>query len=203
MKNYLILVLFLLTGNQVRAQEQVLDIVAGAIYPLRTDKFADNATPKVGLNFGLLYRIKNEKGIVWSAGANYQLLQNKKKVLVNNKEAVEKEKFELFNLNVSPLVWLVGKKKRGFIEIGGFANYLLHEESELQSNLVNNTKKLRRLSLGPRIGVGLQLGETMRKSVIIGLHNDYGAISIGKNPSGGKAIPLTFNTISLYLGLGI
>lgn len=203
MKNYLILVLFLLTGNQVRAQEQVLDIVAGAIYPTRTDKFAGNATPKIGLTFGVLYRKKNEKGIVWSAGANYQLLQNKKKVLVNNKEAVEKEKFELFNLNASPLVWLLGKKKRGFVEVGGFANYLLHEERELQGNLVNNTQKLRRLSLGPSIGVGMQLGETMRKSMIIGLRNDYGAISLGKNPSGGKATTLTFNNISLYIGLGI
>lgn len=180
-----------------------MDIVAGAVYPIRTGDQAGNAKPQTGLTFGLLYRRKNEKGDIWSAGVEYQLLKNTRKVVVNNREETETERFEMMHLRGCPLVWTLGQKKRTFIEAGVFADILLHEEAELRNNLTNNTKLLQRLSLGPSLGLGVQLGESMRKSLIIGLRDDYGAVSFGKKPGGGKAIPLKFNTISLYVGLGI
>jgi hypothetical protein len=202
-KNCLTLAIALLFLSSIHAQEKAFDIVAGAVYPIQTSAKSASTKPKTGLTFGLLYRKKNEKGEQWSAGAEYQLLQSKSKVLLNNVEETQTEKFEMFHLRGCPVVWLLGKKKQVFVEAGVFVDYLLHEETELKRDLINNTKVLQRTSAGPSLGLGVQLGQSLRKSIIFGLRDDFGAVSFGKKPNGSKAKPLKFNTISLYVGLGI
>jgi hypothetical protein len=202
-KRSVIVFITCLVGWSAWSQERAIDLVAGAIYPIRTSDALQQATAKPGLTFGLLYRKKNEKGEIWSIGAEYKLIQLKSKVTLNNREETQTERFEIFHLRGCPLYWAVGKKKQVYIEGGACANYLLHSESELKSNLVNDTKTYQRLNFGLSAGLGWQLGESLRKSIIIGLRDDFDAIGFGKKSNGTKATALKFNTINLYIGLGL
>jgi hypothetical protein len=185
------------------AQERCFDLLAGGLYPIRVSKELFDETPRVGLSLGLMYRSKNEKGELWSANLEYQLLQSKGEATVNGLEQKFSERLEMLYLRASPLAWLLGKKKQGFVDIGAFGTYLLHEEVENKGNLVSNTKLLHRFSLGPSICLGVQLGQSLRKSLVIGLRNDYGVVSFGKKQDNSQLNALKFNTISLFAGLGI
>lgn len=203
MKQQLMLLVFLLLGCRIQAQEHAFDLLAGLVYPTISGEQVGKAKPKMGLTFGVLYRKKNAKQDMWSLGLEYQLLQRTYKVQVNNREETANERFELFQIGYDPIYWFLDKKKQGYVGLGIFLDYLLHQEEEINNNLINRTKLLQRTSLGPSVDLGIQLGQSMRKSLIIGLRGNLGVISFGKNPSGSKGIPLKFNTISLYAGLGI
>jgi hypothetical protein len=201
---HLFVVLFaLLLQTAVSAQEKALDLIAGAVYPIRVSKAVPGEEPRLGMTFGLLYRRKNVKGDIWSVGAEYQLLQLKSDGPVSAGTEKQTQKFEFLHLYGYPLIWSLGAKKRVFIEAGGFFNFVLHEETEVLGNVVNNTKNLQRTSVGPSFGLSVQLGETMRKSLLVGVRNDYAAASFGKKANGGTTPALRFNNISLYIGLGI
>lgn len=202
-KSAFLVVFFLLFGCCLKAQEQAVDLILGGVYPMETGNRNLNATYKPGLTFGLLFRKINEKGNLWSAGAEYQRFRNSRKVLVNNREEEQTETFEILQLKGMPLTWRLGNKQQFIVEAGAFAGVLLHEEANLRDNVTNNTKLLQRLSVGPSIGIGWQLGQSLRKSLLIGIRDEYSALSFGNTPTGDKAKSLKFNTISLYFGLGI
>jgi hypothetical protein len=186
------------------AQESATSIAVGAAYPVEiNNQNLAGTTYRLGLSLGLSYRKKDEKGNTWAAGATYQSLRSSRQITLNGKAATENETFEFLHLEGFPLVWYLDKKERVALDLGAFFNFLLHEETEVNDNIVNNTKQIQRSSLGPSAGLSIRLGDTLRRSFQIGLRNDLALVSLGKNPAGNKAKPLKFNTLTLFVGLAI
>ncbi|GAB4493963.1 MAG: hypothetical protein OHK0019_19050 [Saprospiraceae bacterium] len=181
-------------------QERSFNILLG-ILPYTTEFGSTSSVqwkPRLGFVLGLDYWAKNKKGEVWSAGISYQTFKRRGDVTSNGQTFPQEETFEYLNLHGAPLIWQFGKKEQFFAEVGGFFNFLLHQEAESRGNVVDNTPLFQKIYLGPSAGIGARLGDPGGSKLIIGLRNELGLASFGSGSVSAK-----FNTFSLYVGLGI
>lgn len=199
MKNAFLLFITGLLAAVANAQERSFDILLGLPYAVEFGgEGSTDWTPKGGLVLGVEYWAKNKQGNAWSAGIFYNAFKRKGKVAQGNQTVEQEETFEYVKLHGMPLIWKLGKKERWFAEAGGFANLLLHQETDVNGNVTNNTQFFQRIYLGLSAGTGLRLGDEGSSKVLIGLRNDLGLASFGS-----AAKSLKFNALCLYVGLGI
>ncbi|MFN0033478.1 MAG: hypothetical protein ACKVUS_00340 [Saprospiraceae bacterium] len=186
MKHLTLLFCFLATG--ALAQERAAHIFLGM--PLGTlGERGAGLKPKPGFAIGLDYWFFNAKGNAWSLGASYSSFKRKNES--------QKETFEYLTVRAMPLVWHLDEKKQWYIEAGGFANHLLHQESQMGGSVTNNTKLFKKIYVGLSGGLGARLGEKDKTRILAGIRNDLGLLGFG------KGLPLSFNIITLYAGLEI
>ncbi len=183
--NRLILI-FCLFATGVSAQEGAFHILLGSPIGMLGEGRV-GLKPKPGFAIGLDYWVVNKKGNVWSVGASWGSFRRK--------QDRQKETFEYLTVRGMPLVWLLDKKKAWHIELGGFANYLLHQEYQDVGAVTNDTKLIQRTYLGICGGFGVHLGEKDKNRILLGLRDDYGLLGLG------KGTPLKFNTLTLFAGL--
>ena len=137
------------------AQERSFNILLGLPY---ATEFGGTSSvkwkPRLGFTLGLDYWAKNKKGDIWSAGISYQTFKRKGDVTSNGQTFPQEETFEYLNLHGAPLTWQLGKKEQFFVEVGGFFNFLLHQEAESGGDVTDNTPLFQKIYLGPSAGIG-------------------------------------------------
>lgn len=180
-------------------QERSFNILLGVPYATEFgSKSSVKWKPRFGFTLGLDYWAKNKKGEIWSAGISYQTFKRKGDVTSNGQTFPQEETFEYLNLHGAPLIWQLGKKDQFFVEVGGFFNFLLHQETESMGEVTDNTPLFQKVYLGPSAGIGARLGDPGSSKLIVGLRNEFGLASFGSGP-----VSLKFNAFSFYVGLGI
>ncbi len=201
MRNCLTLVflLFLYFATTAAAQQRSFNVLLGL--PYATEFGGESAVKwksKGGFMLGIDYWAKNKQGHTWSVGISYQSFKRKGQVTLNTQTFEQKETFEYFGLRGMPLTWMLDKQERWFIEAGGFANYLLAQETEVNGSVGSNADLFQKIYLGLSGGLGVRLGEPGNTALLVGLRNDLGLASFGSGPNS-----LKFNALFFYVGLSI
>jgi hypothetical protein len=187
MRNLIVLLSFIATSTC--AQDRALHILVGSSVGLLAKENKLELSPRPGFLLGLEYWAKNKKGNYWSAGTCYTAFRRVKDE--------QKETYEYLNVYGLPMMWALDKKDRWFFQAGLFSNILLSQNLDDNGNVVNNTKKLQRIYLGPSVGLGARLGQEGRSKILLGLRNDYGVIGFGNGTA------QRFNIICLVAGIEI
>lgn len=178
---------FCLISSGLAAQNRALHIALGTNVGLLAKENKLDLSPRPGFLLGLEYWAKNQKGNFWSAGVCYAAFSRSRED--------KKETFEYLNVYSMPLMWPLGNKNQWFVQGGLFGNFLLGQSLDDNGNVTNSTKKMHRLYVGPSLGLAARLGQDGRSKILLGLRNDYGAISFGSGTA------QRFNTISLMAGI--
>lgn len=183
---YLVLV-FCFMASTVCAQKRALHIVLGSAIGTLGKENKENLAPRPGFSLGLEYWGQNSKGNHWSAGVLYTAFRRV--------SGEKKETYEYLTLYTLPLMWALDKRGKWFVQAGLFGNYLLGQSLDDNGNVINGTKTLQRLYVGPSAGIAARFGQEGSSRILLGLRNDFGAIGFG------NGIAQRFNTISLIAGI--
>lgn len=195
----LLSLLFVFWETTAVAQERSFNVLLGL--PYATEFGGESSVKwkaKGGFMLGVDYWAKNKQGHVWSAGVSYQSFKREGQVTLNNQTFEQKETFEYLGLRGVPLTWMLDKQERWFLEAGGFANYLLGQETEVRGSVGSNAELFQKIYLGLSGGLGVRLGEPGNTALLVGLRNDLGLASFGSGQNS-----LKFNALFLYVGLSI